>query len=91
MKQVLQNFKTGELRVEEVPPPVVREGFVLVRNTHSLISPGTEGGTVKLGTRLEVAYSDQLRGHLDPEKNLIGILCDSNRYPGSTGMFADIC
>jgi predicted dehydrogenase/threonine dehydrogenase-like Zn-dependent dehydrogenase len=28
---------------------VLQEGFVLVRNSYSLISPGTEGGTVKLG------------------------------------------
>ena len=33
----------------EVPRPVVRPGFVLVRNHYSLISTGTEGGTVKLG------------------------------------------
>ena len=29
-----------------------------------------DSGTVKLGTKLEIAYSDQLRGHLDPEKDL---------------------
>lgn len=49
MKQVLQNFKSGELTVEEVPPPLAPPGFVLVRNNYSLISAGTEGGTVKLG------------------------------------------
>lgn len=49
MKQVLENFRTGELSVEDVPAPVVRPGFVLVRNHYSLISTGTEGGTVKLG------------------------------------------
>jgi len=30
-----------------------------------------EGGRVRLGTRLEVAYFDQLRGQLDPEKSVI--------------------
>jgi len=49
MKQILQNFKTGELTVEEVPVPSVRPGLVRVRNRYSLISSGTEGGTVKLG------------------------------------------
>lgn len=49
MKQVLQNFKSGELYVDDIPAPVVREGHVLVRNHYSLISSGTEGGTVKLG------------------------------------------
>jgi len=49
MKQVLENFKTGECIVEEVPPPIIRDNFVLVKNHYSLISTGTEGGTVKLG------------------------------------------
>ncbi len=34
-----------------------------------------DSGRVKLGTKLEVAYSDQLRGSLDPEKNLIDNIC----------------
>ncbi len=51
MKQVLENFKTGECIVENVPAPIVRDNFVLVRNHYSLISTGTEGGTVKLGKK----------------------------------------
>jgi predicted dehydrogenase/threonine dehydrogenase-like Zn-dependent dehydrogenase len=35
--------------VEEVPRPALRPGCVLVRNSASLISVGTEAGTVKLG------------------------------------------
>ena len=46
MKQVIQNFKTGELSVAEVPPPALARGFVLVRNHFSLISAGTERTTV---------------------------------------------
>ncbi|HET7843047.1 MAG TPA: bi-domain-containing oxidoreductase [Xanthomonadales bacterium] len=49
MKQVLEDLRTGAIRVEDVPAPAVRDGFVLVRNEYSLISSGTEGGTVKLG------------------------------------------
>ena len=49
MKQVLQNFKTGVVSVEDVPVPQLRRGCVRVRNRASLISSGTEGGTVKLG------------------------------------------
>lgn len=49
MKQVLEDLRDGRIWVEEVPPPLLREKFVLVRNHHSLISSGTEGGTVKLG------------------------------------------
>jgi predicted dehydrogenase/threonine dehydrogenase-like Zn-dependent dehydrogenase len=46
MKQVIQNFKTGELSVAEVPQPALAQGFVLVRNHFSLISAGTERSTV---------------------------------------------
>src|SRR5262245_60420830 len=47
MKQVVQNFRTGELKVDEIPPPVLRPGGVLVRTAYSLISAGTERTTVK--------------------------------------------
>ena len=42
MKQVVQNYRTGELKVEELPPPALKPGGVLVRTAFSLISAGTE-------------------------------------------------
>ncbi|SED28467.1 bi-domain-containing oxidoreductase [Streptomyces melanosporofaciens] len=42
MKQVVQNYKTGELAVLEVPVPGCKPGGVLVRSAYSLISTGTE-------------------------------------------------
>ncbi|HEY8396358.1 MAG TPA: hypothetical protein VIK80_00370, partial [Flavihumibacter sp.] len=48
MKQVIQNFKTGELYVDEVPMPKLSSGMVLVENNFSLISAGTERSTVKV-------------------------------------------
>jgi predicted dehydrogenase/threonine dehydrogenase-like Zn-dependent dehydrogenase len=42
MKQVAQNYRSGELSVLDVPPPACKPGGVLVRTTHSLISTGTE-------------------------------------------------
>jgi polar amino acid transport system substrate-binding protein len=47
MKQVIQNFKTGELYVDEVPLPALSKAMVLVENKYSLISAGTERSTVK--------------------------------------------
>jgi polar amino acid transport system substrate-binding protein len=49
LRQVVQNFKTGIVSVEEVAIPQLRNGCLRVRNKASLISAGTEGGTVKLG------------------------------------------
>jgi polar amino acid transport system substrate-binding protein len=51
MKQVLQNLKTGELKVDDVPPPVAQRGRVLVRTAASLISAGTERMAVEMGQK----------------------------------------
>ena len=37
-------------------------------------------GIVKLGTKMDVAYFDQLRGHLDLEKNLIDNVCGGQDF-----------
>jgi predicted dehydrogenase/threonine dehydrogenase-like Zn-dependent dehydrogenase len=42
MKQIAQNYKSGELTVLDVPTPVCRPGGVLVQSLFSLISTGTE-------------------------------------------------
>ncbi|MFJ8825919.1 bi-domain-containing oxidoreductase [Streptomyces sp. NPDC102467] len=42
MKQVVQNYKSGELAVLDVPAPGCKPGGVLVRTAYSLISTGTE-------------------------------------------------
>ncbi len=42
MKQVLQNLRSGEMEVAEVPAPHPGPGEVLIATRTSLISPGTE-------------------------------------------------
>jgi predicted dehydrogenase/threonine dehydrogenase-like Zn-dependent dehydrogenase len=42
MKQIAQNYKSGDLIVLDVPAPVCRPGGVLVQSLFSLISTGTE-------------------------------------------------
>jgi len=37
-------------------------------------------GKVSMGTKLEVAYSDQLREHLEPEKSLIDNVCGGQEF-----------
>ena len=39
-----------------------------------------EAGSVQIGTKLEIAYSDQLRGHLDPDANLIDNICGGQDF-----------
>jgi predicted dehydrogenase/threonine dehydrogenase-like Zn-dependent dehydrogenase len=69
MKQVAQNYRSGELVVLDVPPPACAPGGVLVRSLYSLISTGTE--LMKLGeSKLSLlgkarARPDQLKKVLD--------------------------
>jgi predicted dehydrogenase len=42
MKQLIQNFKTGELGIFDVPTPICQENGILVETTVSLVSAGTE-------------------------------------------------
>ena len=39
-----------------------------------------DSGQLKLGSKLEIAYSDQLRDQLDPEKNLIDNVCGGQDF-----------
>jgi predicted dehydrogenase/threonine dehydrogenase-like Zn-dependent dehydrogenase len=69
MKQVAQNYKTGELTVLDVPAPTCRPGGVLVRSLFSLISTGTEMMKVSEAKMSMVgkarARPDQVRKVLD--------------------------
>src|SRR3954468_20550805 len=51
MKQVLQNNKTGQMNVADVPTPAIQRGRVLVRAAASLISAGTERMAVDEGKK----------------------------------------
>ncbi len=69
MKQVAQNYRSGELAVLDVPAPSCRPGGVLVRSLFSLISTGTEMTKVN-EARLSLlgkarARPDQVRKVLD--------------------------
>ena len=48
MKQVQQNYRTGELKVADVPAPGVGRGMLLVATRVSLISSGTEKQLIDL-------------------------------------------
>ncbi len=69
MKQIAQNYKTGELTLVDAPVPACRPGGVLVRTEYSLISSGTElmkVGEAKLSLLGKVrARPDQVRSVLD--------------------------
>jgi threonine dehydrogenase-like Zn-dependent dehydrogenase len=51
MKQVVQNYRTGELKVDDVPSPTLRSGGLLIANRFSLISAGTEMATISVAKK----------------------------------------
>ena len=51
MRQLLQNVSTGELIVDDVPPPAPDPRSLLVSTRFSLISAGTERAVVALGNQ----------------------------------------
>jgi predicted dehydrogenase/threonine dehydrogenase-like Zn-dependent dehydrogenase len=69
MKQIAQNYKSGELLVLDAPAPACRPGGVLVQSLFSLISTGTEMMKVSEAQMSMVgkarARPDQVRKVLD--------------------------
>ncbi|MGC8758215.1 MAG: bi-domain-containing oxidoreductase [Caldisericaceae bacterium] len=59
MKQLVQNFKTGQLEILDIPVPKVSQNTVLIESKVSLISSGTERSLVELarGTLFEKVRS----------------------------------
>jgi len=51
VRQVLQDLRSGEIAVHEVPAPAPASGHVLVAVRHSLISAGTERAMAGLGSK----------------------------------------
>ena len=51
MKQLLQNLKTGQAIIEEVPVPSPRKGMALIKTSASLVSAGTERMVVEFAEK----------------------------------------
>lgn len=49
MKQIIQDLKSGDTILEEVPVPQVKSGHVLIQTTRTLVSLGTERMLVEFG------------------------------------------
>ena len=47
MKQIAQNYRTGDLALLDVPAPATKAGGVLVRSEYSLVSMGTEAMKIR--------------------------------------------
>ncbi len=83
MKQVVQNFRSGQLKVEELPPPALRPGGVLVRTAFSLISAGTER------TIVETAQSS-LIGKARSRPDLVRQVVDTFKREGLSSTYEKV-
>jgi len=63
MKQIVQDLKKGNTILEEIPAPLVRKGYVLIKTHRSLVSLGTERMLVEFGKSNLIAKARQ-----QPEK-----------------------
>jgi len=68
MKQLLQNYKTGELELEAVPVPALKPGGVLVKNHYSLVSAGTERTVIEFAKQ---SLASKARSRPDLAKQIL--------------------
>ncbi len=68
MEQLTQLLKDGDMRLLEVPYPLLTAGRILVRNHYSVISTGTEGKTVH---DARLGYLSKARARRDEVRKVI--------------------
>lgn len=64
MKQVLQNIKDGRLTVQECPAPAAQAGRVVIANSSSLISAGTEKMVMDLASKSLLGKAKERPDHV---------------------------
>jgi CTP:molybdopterin cytidylyltransferase MocA len=75
MKQLLQNMKTGETHIVDVPIPHPGQGMALVRTAISLVSTGTE--------RMVIEFAKQgLLGKAQSRPDLVRDVLNKARQEG---------
>ncbi len=68
MKQISQNYKSGNIELMSVNLPVLKSGGVLVQTHYSVISAGTEGMKVKEG---KMSYLGKAKARPDQVKKVL--------------------
>ena len=78
--EVIKNFSTTVMRGDRIGLVGVNGAgkSTLLKILLGKLQPSE--GKVKLGTKLDIAYFDQLREHLDLDKNLIDNVCDGQDF-----------
>src|SRR5688572_20849463 len=79
-KQIIKNFSTRIMRGDKIGliGPNGCGKTTLLKILLGQLEP--EQGKLKIGTKLELAYFDQFRGELDPEKSVIDNIAEGSEY-----------
>ncbi len=84
MKQIIQDLKSGETLLEEVPSPQVKSGYVLIQTTRSLVSLGTERMLVEFG---KANLIDKARQQPDKVKQVLDKIKTDGLQPTLEAVF----
>jgi len=84
MRQILQNLKNGEIILADVPVPRRRKGHLLIRNTKSLISLGTERMLLEFG---RAGWIDKARRQPDKVKQVLAKIHTDGLLPTFNAVF----
>lgn len=79
-RDIIQNFNSRIMRGDRIGI-IGANGAgksTLIKTLLGRLEPNE--GTITMGTKLEVAYFDQLRASLDPEKNLVENVCEGRDF-----------
>lgn len=84
MKQLIQDLKSGETYLEEVPVPTIRPGHILIQSYASLVSPGTEKMLVDFG---KASYIQKARQQPEKVKQVINKIKSDGLKPTVEAVF----
>jgi len=84
MKQLIQDLKTGQTYLEDVPIPAIRPGHVLIKSHSTLVSPGTEKMLVAFG---KANYIQKARQQPEKVKQVINKIKSDGLKPTVDAVF----
>ncbi len=84
MKQIIQDLKSGNTILENVPAPLVRNGCVLIKTHKSLVSLGTERMLVEFG---KASYLEKARQQPEKVKQVIDKIKADGLVPTMEAVF----
>ena len=83
VKQLIQSYKTGEMKIEEAPRSLAAEGMVLVETKASIVSAGTEKMIIEIARK-------SLLGKAQARPDLVRKVISTAKKEGVLGTFQKV-